>query len=213
MLITTQLVDNVAVELNIDTPAVNLDVNAVVGGGGGGVPDEAWTQVDVTDSFASIVPGGAVSLGTGGSAHIRWTRHGRTIFGKLFASFASDHGDGFTYLDLVDAGLPTPLDPSSLTPNFQVFAGAFAYLAVPETTTGAFDGWLEPLGTAIADGSPPFLSFIQMHNVTTDGGIGNLWDTLGGGSAGLPAGTTTRSVGGRAFYLYAAFNYEAATAA
>lgn len=213
MLVNVQLANGPTVELDIDTPAVELDVNAVVGGGGGGVADDAWTQVSATSSFASIIPGGAISLGTGGYAHIRYTRIGRTIMGKLTASFADDHDDGFTYLDIVDAGLPEPLDPSSLTPNFQVMAADFAYLAVPETSSGALDGWVETLGTAIADGSPPILSFIQTNNVDTDGGIGNLWDTLGGGSAGLPTGLTTRSVGGRPFYLYASFTYEAATAA
>lgn len=163
----------------------------------GGVPDEAWTEVDVSGLWTNLFTGGLpFFLGTNGTSVLRYTRIGRTVFVKGQIQFDTDHEDGIFTLDA------TQLPYLNEAPGVSIIAWAsdFSYAVFPETTPGANDGRLEPLGAIIAPfgGSSGGLGFIQMSRNNTDGGLGNLFQT-----------TTPFAGSGRQFYCVFSFYYEA----
>jgi hypothetical protein len=167
---------------------------------GGGVPDEAWTEVDLTNAYGNLFTGMAYSFGTDGYAFMRWARVGRQIFMKGAMHFDADADVGVPILP--DTEMPyLPLPPSPGV-KYPAFVSEFAYAAYYETSPGATDGTLRPLGITVAyTGGGSGLLLIQLSGNLTDGGSGNLWQTA------TPFDGT-----GRVFDIVYAANYEAESA-
>lgn len=185
---------------------------------GSGVPDDEWTLIsDCTPIVLDFFTGSPLSVGTNGYLIGRWRRHGRDITFKFGGVWDTDHDDGFVIFDFTEIGLPAPLRAANLPSDQLAFSSDFCYIAVPNTAGAPpFNGILEPFGAAII--STPFSTdygfgaLIQMSRYDqSDGAIGNVWDTAGGGTLGfIPAGTITADMTGRSFQLIASFTYEAA---
>jgi hypothetical protein len=204
-----------SVDLTIGTPAVSLDVNAVVGGGGG-VADTAWTEVDLTSSWIDVLlslfgyPTYDWDFGPTGFCTMRWTRIGRTIRGNIWGKMdGSGAGHSVGIPGLTPDQLPTP---AYLLPAGSAVTTNFGYIAAPETSSGAGDGHIVtigPLFTDFGDGAMT-MTYVHFNPVGTDGGLGNLFMVDGGAALGL---TTTPDLSTRTFTFQSSFEYEAATAA
>lgn len=169
-------------------------------GGGGGVPDEAWSEVDISNKIFDLFGGVYLDLGTGGNATLRYTRVGRHVHIKGGINFAADHATGA--IVIMDFDLPiAPLIPD--TSKYIAFVSEFGYAVFTESSPGAADGRLEPLGPAVSYfGGPSGIIFTQLSRNDHDGAGGNVFRT------DYPFDAT-----GRAFSLTFSKNYEAATAA
>lgn len=163
--------------------------------GGGGPTSEGWSSVSLTSLVKGVGAGTYISLGTGGSATMRYQKIGRTVHGHLKMVFGSDHANDLPYIESDDL-------PASIRPRVtaDTTAAGFAYINAVETSGGADNGMVAPLGGIISMLGPDQV-LIWSHIVaadTSDGGLGTIWNT-----AGLPYNLT-----GRAFFFYWAFTYE-----
>lgn len=166
-----------------------------------GVPDEAWTEFDLEPCLFSIFAGTPLDLGTNGFVYARTTRVGRTVSMKGNIHFDADHADGA--LGMIDFGLPAMPLPPNPGVDVSAYVSEFAYAVYPETSPGASDGRLEPLGAALGFiGGASAILFVQLSRNDTDGGGGNLYQT-----------TYPFDGSGRPFDIVFAINYEALEAA
>ena len=178
-------------------PATN-SVSVSITPGGGGPPSDAWSSVSLTSLVKGVTAGTYISLGTGGTATLRYQKIGRTVNGNLIIVFGSDHANDIPYIKSAD--LPAAIRPRT-TANTS--AAGFAYINAVETSGGADNGMVAPLGGVISMlGADQVL--IWSHIIatdTSDGVLGTIWNT-----AGIPYNLTSR-----AFFLYWAFTYESET--
>lgn len=139
-------------------------------GADGSVPDDEFNVMDISGILVNIFAGTPVDLGTGGTAILRWRRVGRSFDGYFQIEFKADHGDGAIGI----YGPTLPFNPR--LPEI-VEIGNFCYCNVYETTPGAGDGFLFPVGSAVSNVGQPFpaVVFIQLSESLGDGGPNNLF--------------------------------------
>ena len=170
-------------------------------------PDDssAWTQSVVTTSFLGFNKnfiGGSpdtISLGTGGQAILFHYRVGRLIFCKLTAIVGADHEPDLWILPF--SALPATPAAALITDT-----SSFGYVSYGETSPGAADGGLIPVGPSIVPGFSG-VAFVLGVSANHNGALSNLWATDGGNES------TTDDLTGKSFNILASFWYEPAAAA
>lgn len=160
-----------------------------------GVPDVAYTEIDMTGKIFNFLSGQYLDMGTDGFANLRWRRIGRQVEGYFASRWAANCEYGsFVFL-------PTDLPYFPRTP-LGAEVGMFCYLQVGESSPGADDGQLLPLGSVCTDVGlgDPIIMLVQLSGALGDGGLDNIFL-----SNGNPIDLT-----GREFSVYGRIIYECA---
>lgn len=147
--------------------------------------DGAWQTHDLTNSFYDMFIVTQQSLGTTGEATMYYQKIGSKVEGWITVFCDSDHQLGSVGPCFVP-GSELPYPPLAIPPIVagmipMAFTQGFGYATVPESSPGAADGIILPIGPAVSYIPDPALLWVQMSGLPQDGQIGNIWFASGNG--------------------------------
>lgn len=166
--------------------------------------DDTWHTHDLTNSFYDMYMGTVQSLGTNGEAKMLYQKIGRKVEGWITVAADSDHQLGavgpcfIPGTELPHAPLATPpILAGGMIP--MAFAQGFGYATTVQSSPGANDGIILPLGPAISYIPNPAFLWVQMTGQQQDGEIGNVWFATGNG--------LTYDFSGKQFSIHSKIDY------
>lgn len=165
---------------------------------------DTWHTKDLTNSFYDLFMGTVQSLGSLGEAIMYYQKIGNKVEGWITVAADFDHQLGSvgpcyvpnTELPFLPLAIP-PIIASGTMP--MSFTQGFGYATLPESSPGAADGIVLPLGPAISYLPYPVFLWVQMSGLPQDGQIGNVWSASGNG--------LTYDFTGKRFYIHSKIDY------